>query len=222
MESKNCRSCIFAQSAIAPPRMVLICDNKHLFEGQFYVVSPEDSCCNYQELTKKAAAKKYPENATCLIPLSQGKYALVDAEDYPKLARHKWSATRGKTTFYALRHVGRNKKIMMHRDVMNPPDNLLVDHIDHNGLNNTKNNLRLATYHQNNVNRIKTRTNKCSSKYKGVSLHKRDKLYHASICCNGKKYKLGSFKNETDAAKAYDKKARKLFCEFACLNFPDK
>lgn len=202
--------------------MVLICDNKHRFKGQFYLVSPEDICRNYKRLTKKAAAKKYPENATCLIPLSQGKYALVDAQDYPELARHKWSAIRGRTTFYALRHAGGNKKIWMHRDIMNPPDNLVVDHIDHNGLNNTKQNLRLATHQQNRCNRKSSNVKNKSSKYKGVSIYKRDKLYHAAICCKGKTYHLGSFKNETEAAKAYDKKAKELFKEFACLNFPDE
>ena len=100
---------------------------------------------------------------------------------------------------------------------MQAPKNLLVDHINHDGLNNTRKNLRLATHAQNKRNQRSFKP--ASSKYKGVYYAKQEKAYRADIQYNGKKIFLGRFKKETDAAKAYDKKAKELFAEFACLNF---
>jgi hypothetical protein len=110
----------------------------------------------------------------------------------------------------------------MHRIILNAPPHLVVDHINHNGLDNRKANLRLCTVAQNNQNtRPHANPNKLS-KYKGVSLDKNRNLYIALIHRNKKNYYLGRFKNETDAAKAYDKKAAELFGEFAYLNFPSE
>ena len=92
--------------------------------------------------------------------------------------------------------------------------------IDHNGFNNTKANLRLCTPSQNNYN-TRVRKTKRTSKYKGVSRHKKSKSYAARIRYVGKLYDLGLFADEVEAAKAYDKKARELFGEFAYLNFPE-
>ena len=96
---------------------------------------------------------------------------------------------------------------------------LVVDHINHNTLDNRRKNLRLCTWAQNNQNRRPSKRKNKLSKYKGVSFYKKSKLYRALIWCNKKQYFLGYFKDETDAAKAYDKKARELFGEFAYLNF---
>jgi hypothetical protein len=153
-----------------------------------------------------------------LIPLTQGKFAIVDAEDYEKLNRYKWHAIRQANTFYAVRRQG-NKKIRMHRVITNAPKGLDCDHIDHNGLNNRKKNLRLCTRLQNSRNQRARKGG--TSKYKGVYWHKDQKKWHAGISSCGKSYFLGSFDNEVDAAKAYDKKAKVLFGQFACLNFPD-
>jgi hypothetical protein len=96
---------------------------------------------------------------------------------------------------------------------------MFVDHIDHNGLNNRRSNLRLCTAQQNARNhRPQLRG---SSKYKGVSWRQDGKVFRALIWHNGKSINLGRFKNEIDAAKAYDKAAKKYFGEFAYLNFPD-
>ena len=91
------------------------------------------------------------------IPLTQGLYALVDPEDYESLARHKWHATRGRTTFYAQRKVWdpvtrREITIKMHRQILHVRDGLLVDHVSRNGLDNRKANLRSATPAQNACN----------------------------------------------------------------------
>ena len=100
---------------------------------------------------------------------------------------------------------------------MGAPEHLLVDHIDHNGLNNCRSNLRLSTMAQNVRNTI---SRGGSSKYKGVHWCKRSKKWTGQICFNGKGHHLGGFRDEIEAAKAYDKRAKELHGEFACLNFP--
>ena len=106
----------------------------------------------------------------------------------------------------------------MHRWIMNAPDNLVVDHINYNGLDNRKANLRLATRRQNSLHVIRT-MNPGSSKYKGVSWHTHKKRWGAKITTHGKTYHLGYFKNEVEAAKTYDLSARKYHGAFAALNF---
>ena len=109
----------------------------------------------------------------------------------------------------------------MHRQILNAPAYMLVDHINGNGLDNRKANLRLATGVQNGYNRRKTRK-RTWSKYKGVTFDKRRKKWQAKIVVNGRKQYLGSFNNQLDGARAYDRAARKYHGEFAALNFADE
>jgi len=107
----------------------------------------------------------------------------------------------------------------MHREIMNAPPERLVDHRDHNGLDNRKSKLRICTRAENTRNqRLHKRG---STEYKGVSWNKKQKIFHAYIGYKSKKIWLGRFKRAKDAAKAYDKKAIELHGEFACLNFPE-
>ncbi len=106
----------------------------------------------------------------------------------------------------------------MHRLVADTPLNLVCDHINHDGLDNRRGNLRLCTRLQNSRNRLPRRGG--SSKYKGVTWNKRRKKFMAEIRVNQKYQYLSYFENEIDAAKAYDKKAKEFFGEFAFLNFP--
>ncbi len=156
------------------------------------------------------------------IPLTQGKYAIVDPEDYPRLSKHKWYVVRSPRSDYAARYVTigyrRQTTVRMHRVIMNARPGQFIDHINHNGLDNRKANLRLASNAQNSWNKRKQRGNH-SSKYKGVSFFKRENKWTARIQANGKKIFLGIFKNEIDAAKAYDAAARKYYGQFAYLNF---
>ena len=93
---------------------------------------------------------------------------------------------------------------------------MVVDHIDHDGLNNCKSNLRIATLSENRRNSRKAKDT--SSKYKGVSWHKNNKKWEVKIGFNYKKIHIGYFNNIKEAAEAYNKKAKELFGEFAYLN----
>jgi hypothetical protein len=156
------------------------------------------------------------------IPLSQGKVALVDNQDYEWLTKWKWSYFKCGTMAYAARHTPRpnRKTILMHREIMNAPNNVLIDHADRNGLNNQRYNLRNSNKSQNSANSKKYAN--CASEYKGVSpsgnIYKN--LWRAEICVNRKGINLGYYQTQEEAARAYDKAAIEYFGEFAHLNFP--
>lgn len=138
--------------------------------------------------------------------------------------KHKWYAHKIGNTFYAVRATGsgRNRRnIWMHREIIHPPDHLIVDHINHNGLDNRKASLRPATRAQNNYNRLIVKRKDSSSKYKGVAWKKENKKWQAQINFKGDHIFLGYFKDERKAAKAYDEAAKKYYGEFACLNIPE-
>jgi len=158
-----------------------------------------------------------------LIKLTQGKYAIVDPEDFEKLNAYKWYAVNNhNNTFYAARGAERNngkrKFVRMHQQIMKPPKGYCVDHENHEGLDNRKINLRIATPAQNSYNRKKI-SKPSSSKYKGVSWVKRENKWQALIRYKGKRIFLGYFDDEIEAAKAYDEAAKKYYGEFAKLNF---
>jgi hypothetical protein len=160
------------------------------------------------------------------IPLTKGKYAIVDPDDYYRLSEYKWYASGGShNKFYAVcKKPNRNGKwtkvISMHREVANTPDGLVCDHINGRTLDNRKANLRSATRLQNSWNSIKS-SRIGYSKYKGITFYKREQKWGAQIYVEGRRIFLGKFKEEIEAAKAYDKAAKKYFGEFAKLNFPD-
>jgi hypothetical protein len=158
-----------------------------------------------------------------LIHIENLKFAAVDPADYDQIAKFHWRLCRSTRTCYAFRTVPRGKNqtqnvFWMHRQIANPPDWLLVDHDNHNGLDNRRSNLRLVTHAENQQNCRKT-ISKTTSRYKGVDFVKATGLWRARIVVNGKRLFLGSFTDEIDAARAYDAAARKYFGEYACLNF---
>ncbi|MBW8040358.1 MAG: hypothetical protein FVQ85_10195 [Planctomycetes bacterium] len=152
------------------------------------------------------------------IPLTQGQYAIVDPERYEELAKHKWFAKRCDGRFYAVRST-KIKNVKMHQVIMGTEEGKVIDHINSNGLDNRKANVRFATSQQNSWNQRKQRGNS-SSKYKGVSWEKKRKEWRARITFKGRVVHLGRFDTEKEAAMAYDDKAREFFGEFAWLNFP--
>jgi hypothetical protein len=156
------------------------------------------------------------------IYLGEGEWTILDQQDYYRLNHFKWFLTGRLYKFYAARTIkvdGRTRITRMHRDIMNPPDNLLVDHQNSDGLDNRRQNLRLATKSQNGCNSRKRKNT--SSIYIGVHLRKKQGRWEAEITHNSKKIWLGSFDNEIDAAKAHDLAAQKYHGEFARLNFSE-
>jgi hypothetical protein len=157
------------------------------------------------------------------IYLDEGKWTIVDLEDYYRYARFKWCLGGGGGKFYAIRgqRTGTNdlKIVRLHRLIMNAPDGLLVDHRNGDGLDNRRSNLRLATRSQNQFNKGKRKNT--TSQYKGVYFHKEHQRWAAQIIVEGKKICLGHFDSEIEAARIYDEAARKYGGVFARLNFPD-
>ncbi len=145
-------------------------------------------------------------------------YAKVDPRDYQKLAQYDWQLFESDSKKCYAARLDNRKIVHMHRIIMNAPANKMIDHRDRDGLNNTRQNLRFATPSQNSCNRI--RSKKGTSEYRGVSFHKKDGKWQACICFRGVHKHLGTFKNEQDAARAYDQAAKIYHGEFAVLNFP--
>lgn len=154
------------------------------------------------------------------IPLTKGYFALVDDEDYDFLNQWKWHVSIGtRRETYAKRVEiidGKRIKITMHRMILCVPEGKQTDHIDHNGLNNQKSNLRTATPVQNGANRKMCQRN--TSGFKGVSWSKSHNKWRAQISIERRNNHLGLFENAQDAAKAYDEGAIRLNGEFASTN----
>lgn len=153
-----------------------------------------------------------------IIPLTQGKVALVDAKDFERLSQYKWCALlkHPKIGYWIATTTIENKKISMHRFIMNFPKNKEVDHKNHNGLDNQRCNLRICTHAENQQNK---NVFKGISKFKGVTKHKFARKWMSHIGFNCKSIHLGYFNSEIEAARAYDQAAVKCFGEFAYTNF---
>jgi hypothetical protein len=165
------------------------------------------------------------EDEAVRIELTQGKFAIVDAEDAPALLAYSWQASKSdKTmtsyqTYYARRAErgpdGKPRYVQMHRQIMDAPEEMEVDHRDGDGLNNRRYNLRVCTHAQNGANQRIPKNNR--SGFKGVYTQKDCSGWIAKI----QKTYLGLYLSAEEAARAYDTAAVRTFGEFASLNFPD-
>ena len=158
------------------------------------------------------------------IPLTQNRIALVDDQDFLRLSEFKWFTLKRRNTCYAATFTGmwdskrRRGRILllMHRVILRLPAGRqpCVDHMNGNGLDNRRKNLRVASMSQNLAN-SKQRWANNTSGYKGVSFHKRGHMWTAQITVNYKKIHLGCFQSPEEASGAYRQAAKKFFGQFS-------
>lgn len=145
------------------------------------------------------------------IPLTQGFVTIVDEADYDWLLNWPW-----KWHYHNRGYVQDSRGRLMHRIILNPEPHQVTDHINHNKLDNRRENLRICLQ-SDNVKNTKGRAIRIS-KYKGVHLQRKNKKWVASININKKRKHLGCFSSQEDAANAYNLAAIEYFGEFAHLN----
>lgn len=168
-------------------------------------------------------------DGTITVRLTQDQHALIDEDDFERVSKHKWFAIQSfseyETVFYARAKIG-GRAVSLHRFIfgLSGPHHY-VDHINHDTLDCRKANLRSVDKFQSAQNRrVRARKNpaKYHSRFKGVfaSISRAGKLlgWKSQIRHNNKRYHLGQFPTEEQAAEAYDKKAKELHGDFACLN----
>lgn len=144
----------------------------------------------------------------------KGKFAWVDDQDYDLVKDYHWHIKPGRDCEYAKT----STNLLMHRLILGVTDSKTdVDHIDHDGLNNRRSNIRVCTRAQNRMNSFPNVNS--SSHYKGVSWSKDRSKWRAQIKFNGKITHIGLFDYEMDAARAYDEVAKKYFGDYARPNF---
>ncbi len=157
------------------------------------------------------------ENNVAYIPLTKGYEAVIDAADVPLVGGFNWLALLGARTVYVLRHkktpAGPNVKFYLHRVLLDAPPDMVVDHINGDGLDNRRANLRLATYAQN--SRYSRRAASNTTGFKGVTYAVREKRWQAQIVVDGRAKYLGSFEHPELAHAVYCAAARFYFGEFA-------
>jgi hypothetical protein len=171
---------------------------------------------------------RIPKLKATVIPLTRGYHCIVDDGDFPELSNYHWYAyvhlnkriKTGKKLVYAQRSLpGRNgdKKVTMHRHIMQPAAGLVVDHRNHNTLDNRRSNLQSVTHRHNQQNMSKWLT-PTSSRFIGVSWDKSRCRWNAKATMQGKTIYLGRFKDEEEAARARDEYVSRMYAN-GLLNF---
>lgn len=148
------------------------------------------------------------------IPLTQGKVAIVDDDDYEEISRHKWHYA--KVGYAARRDASLGVIVYMHRVIMDTPKGITTDHVNHDKLDNRRENLRIATQAENCCNKQMDCRNKTG--FKGVDWFKQTRRWRARVKVHRKVHHIGYFSTKEEAARAYDKVAPQLHGEFALTN----
>ena len=153
-----------------------------------------------------------------IIIARHGQKIMVSDKDFSWLSKHTWGISN---SGYAIRYTQKTRTIFMHREVLQKMSgklskNVYTDHINRDKLDNRRENLRKATRGQNQSNSI-ARVNK--NGFRGITQHRNGNRWTASILFNRRRIYLGLYKNQKEAAIAYDSKAKEIFGEFAVLNF---
>ncbi len=213
----TCAHCVYACRVRKGPAGMLVCANCPEAPGDLTRVQAGGSCPHFRarpKLVDRRDPPAPPDENTKLIPLTKGKFAMVDAADYEGLSQFKWHAIKVADNYYACRKKG-SKSILMHRAIMQPPEGKVVDHKDHTTLNSHRCNLRICTQAQ---NRYNTRVFGKHTTFKGV--RRRGNKWEAKLRCRGRWYNAGLFDDPVAAARARDRMARALYGEYAWLNLP--
>lgn len=205
-----------------------ICDcgnKKAVWPGSLKSGNSKSCGCLQKEISSEKNSNALAREVVFLettveIPLSGGGVTIVDRDDYDLVKSFRWWNWKTGNSSYA-----RTKRmvdsasycLLLHRIIMNPAPDMQVDHINGNGLDNRKCNLRICTQKEN-IRNSRKKSNSLSSKYKGVCWKTREGKWWSSIIVDGHRKHLGYFTAEIDAAIAYNKAASIYFGEFARLN----
>jgi hypothetical protein len=198
------------------------CFNHPDHAGEPHRASPSDTCRNFRARRTppvRVEPPQPPNDEVRYIALTRGKFAIVDAADFEWLSQHKWYYCVTAGGAYAARRC-KGTNLLMHRVIMQTPKGMVVDHINHNGVDNRRANMRNCTTRQNVWNSKPEKGG--TSPYKGVCWSKAMRQWEATITVHGKRIYIGFFDDEIEAAHAYDRAARRHFGPYAYLNFPDQ
>lgn len=219
MEARCCANCVFALAVRNAGPEIFICVTHPDTPGEPILVCDEWICPRFEARpapTLRPEPAETPEPGAALIPLTQNKVAIVDVADFEWLSRYKWHVKRMGEKFYACRsEMGRT--ILMHRQIMQAPKGMVVDHKKDGSLNNRRRNLRICTQAQ---NRYNSRPAGNKSGFKGV--YPQGDKWYGVVEHKGKQHYAGTHDTPAEAARARDRLAVKLFGEYAWLNFPDE
>lgn len=226
MGARTCYHCTYAgwlrpgRSAVMTGDWLsrLLCVNSLESPGELRDVAPTGTCRNFRPRREAPERPQPPQpasDAVRYIALTKGLFATVDAADFDWLNRFRWHATGTRGRYYAATIID-GKSISMHRLIMNPPEGMVVDHVDGERLNNRRANLRICTPEE---NRHNTRPLGKSCPYVGVRPHG-DK-WRARITVKGESLFLGDYDEVLEAARARDAAARQHHGPYAWINLPE-
>jgi len=219
MCNRCCANCLYACGVRKGPAGMLVCASCPEAPGDLTRVQAKGCCPRFRAKPKPVVRLKPPQppdEKTKFIPLTRGKFAMVDAADFEWLSQYKWHAIKVAGKYYACCRIN-GRTTLMHRLIMDPPPGMVVDHRDGQSLDNHRCNLRVCTQQQNVWN---SRPCGARSGFKGVTPHRNK--WSAKLKYKGRVYRLGDYDDPVEAARARDRMAVKLLGEYAWLNLPDE